>query len=133
MQIWGGIIYKGVICSNFFNKEKSNKHKGEFCMKLVTDWNHLLKETTSCGNSSVTENVMHAELPSSFWYQGCRYGKGLIGLQSNFCIVIEEEASYPSGQDQWFLLCLLDSYWTHLSLADVRKPFPWNQGALCLM
>lgn len=31
-------------------------------MKLVTDWYHLLKEITSCGNTSATENVMHVEL-----------------------------------------------------------------------
>lgn len=48
----------------FFNKEKPNKHKGELCMKLVTDGDHLLKEITSCGNSSATENIMHVGLPS---------------------------------------------------------------------
>lgn len=51
----------------FFNKEKSNKHKGEGCMKLVTDWNHLLEEITSWGNSGTTENIMRVDLPSCFW------------------------------------------------------------------
>lgn len=55
MQIWGGIIYQGVIRLLFFNKEKSNKHKSELCMKVVTDWNCLLKEMSSQGSSRAAE------------------------------------------------------------------------------
>lgn len=45
----------------FFNKEKSHKHKGELCMNMVTGWNYLLKEMSSCGNSRAMETGRRAD------------------------------------------------------------------------
>lgn len=34
----GRDFHQGVVCLNFFNKGKTNKHKEGLCLKLVTDW-----------------------------------------------------------------------------------------------